>query len=121
VSVSNNPVAFFEVVGRDAEALQRFYGDAFGWKMQEFTPISGYAMARAGEDGHIGGGIGPAYDEGPGHATFYVEVADVGEALGKIESLGGRRVMGPDEVVPGGLSIALFADPEGHLVGLFKP
>jgi uncharacterized protein len=119
--MSDNPVAFFEVVGRDAEALRHFYGEAFGWQMQEFTPISGYAMARTGEDGGIDGGIGPAYDEGPGHATFYVEVADLGEALGKIASLGGRKVMGPVEVVPGGLSIALFADPEGHLVGLFKP
>jgi predicted enzyme related to lactoylglutathione lyase len=119
--MSNNPVAFFEVVGRDAEALRRFYGDAFGWQMQEFTPISGYAMVRTGEGGEVGGGIGPAYEEGPGHATFYVEVPDLDEALGKIESLGGRKVMGPAEVVPGGLSIALFAGPEGHLVGLFKP
>jgi uncharacterized protein len=119
--MSNNPVAFFEVVGRDAGALRRFYGDTFGWQMQEFGPISGYAMVGTGEEGGIGGGIGPAYDEGPGHATFYVQVPDLGEALGKIESLGGRKMMGPVEVVPGGLSIALFADPEGHLVGLFKP
>ena len=119
--MSNNPVAFFEVVGRDADALQRFYGNAFDWRMQNFAPISGYAMVRTGGEGGIGGGIGPAYDEGTGHATFYVEVPDLGEALGKIESLGGSRVMGPVEVVPGGLSIALFADPEGHLVGLFKP
>lgn len=116
-----NPVAFFEVVGRDAEALRGFYGDAFGWQTRPFAPIPGYAMVPPGAEGGIGGGIGPAYDGGPGHATFYVEVADLEEALGKIEGLGGRKAMGPVEVVPGGLSIALFADPEGHLVGLFKP
>lgn len=115
-----NPITFFEVVGRDADALQRFYGDAFGWQMQTFAPVPGYNVVRSGAEGGIGGGIGPAYDGGPGHATFYVEVADLEEALSKIESLGGRKVMGPVEVVPGGLSIALFADPEGHLVGLFK-
>ena len=109
------------MVGRDAEALQSFYGDAFGWQAQQFIPIPGCAMVRPDTEGGISGGIGPAYDKGPGHATFYVEVADLGEALGKIEDLGGRTVMGPVDVVPGGLSIALFTDPEGHLVGLFKP
>ena len=109
------------MVGRDAERLQRFYGEAFGWQTQQFAPIPGYAMVRPGAEGGISGGIGPAYDSGSGHATFYVEVSDLEEALGKIEGLGGRKVMGPVDVVPGGLSIALFADPEGHLVGLFKP
>lgn len=116
-----NPVTFFEVVGRDAEALRGFYGDAFDWQMQPFAPIPSYATVSPDAGGGIGGGIGPAYDGNPGHATFYVEVANLEEALGRIESLGGRRVMGPVDVVSGGLSIALFADPEGHLVGLFKP
>ena len=116
-----NPVGFFEVVGRNAERLQRFYGEAFGWQTQQFAPIPGYAMVRPGAEGGISGGVGPAYNGGPGHATFYVEVSDLEEALSKIEGLGGRKAMGPVDVVPGGLSIALFADPEGHLVGLFKP
>lgn len=119
--MSNNPVAFFEVVGRDAEGLRSFYGDVFGWQMQDFPPISGYAMVDTGEEDGVGGGIGPAYDEGPGHATFYIRVPDLDEALGKIEGLGGSKVSGPVEVVPGGLGIALFTDPEGHLVGLFRP
>ena len=114
-----NPVAFFEVVGRDAEALQVFYGDALGWQMRPFPPIQGYAIADPGAEGGIGGGIGPAYDGGRGHATFYVQVADIEEALAKIEGLGGRRAMGPIDA--GSLSFALFTDPEGHLVGLFKP
>lgn len=116
-----NPVGFFEVVGRDAEGLQRFYGEAFGWQTQQFAPIPGYVMADPGAEGSISGGIGPAYDNGSGHATFYVEVSDLEEALDKIEGLGGKKVMGPVDVVPGGLSIALFADPEDHLVGIFKP
>jgi len=114
-----NPVTFFEVVGRDAEDLRGFYRDAFDWQMQPFDPIPGYAMVRPGEEGSIVGGVGPAYDSGPGHATFYVGVANLEEALGRVEGLGGRKVMGPVDV-PGGPSFALFTDPEGHLVGLFK-
>ncbi len=38
-------------------------------------------------------------------------------ALAKAESLGGSRVMGPDEVMEGTL-IGLFNDPEGHTIGV---
>ena len=58
-------------------------------------------------------------DGSAGHLTFYVEVPDLEAALSKIEGLGGSTVMGPTDV-PQGPSIALFADPEGHLVGLVK-
>ncbi len=53
----------------------------------------------------------------PGHVTVYVAVPDVEAALAKAESLGGTRMMGPDEVMPG-LVIGLFTDPEGHTVGV---
>ena len=51
--------------------------------------------------------------------TFYVEVPDVGAALEKAESLGGSRMMGPEEVMEG-VEIGLFNDPEGHVVGVVK-
>ena len=49
--------------------------------------------------------------------TFYVEVPDVEAALAQAESLGGTRMMGPDEPMPG-LVIGLFNDPEGHTIGV---
>ena len=120
----DNPVVHFEVVGKDAQALQSFYKDAFDWQMELALPSapqeSGYyAMAHPGGEGGINGGIGAAMDGGVGHVTFYVAVPDLEAALSKIESLGGSTVMGPTDV-PGGPSIAMFADPEGHRVGLVK-
>ena len=112
-----NPVTFFEVVGRDAEALQSFYGDAFGWEMRPSIP--NYAMAHPGGEGGINGGVGASPEGGQGHVTFYVEVPDLEAALIKIEGLGGSRVMGPTDI-PEGPSIAMFADPEGHVVGLLE-
>ena len=112
-----NPVVHFEVVGRDDEALQGFFRDAFDWQMLPSGPD--YAMAHPGVEGGIDGGVGASPEGGEGHVTFYVEVADLEAALGKIEDLGGTTVMGPTEV-PGGTRIAMFADPEGHLVGLIK-
>jgi predicted enzyme related to lactoylglutathione lyase len=111
-----HPVVHFEVLGKDAAALRSFYGEAFGWQLQDVMEGS-YFMTDTAETG-IGGGIG-ADPNGNGHVTFYVQVDDPAAALQKIESLGGRTLAGPMDV-PGGPTIALFADPEGHMVGLVK-
>jgi predicted enzyme related to lactoylglutathione lyase len=114
-----NPVVHFEVVGRDAQALESFYKDAFDWQMQEAMP-NYYSMAYPGGEGGINGGIGAAMEGGgAGHVTFYVAVPDLEAALSKIEGLGGSTLMGPMDV-PEGPSIAMFSDPEGHVVGLLK-
>jgi uncharacterized protein len=112
-----NPVVHFEVLGKDAEALSRFYGDTFQWEMQSVMPT--YAMARTGGEGEIAGGVGSTPDGSPGHVTFYVQVDDLQAALEKIAANGGSTVQPPMDV-PNGPSIALFADPEGHVVGLVK-
>jgi uncharacterized protein len=66
------------------------------------------------------GGVGSAPDGGgQSHVTFYVEVADLDETLGKVAELGGNTVM-PATDIPDGPKIAMFTDPEGHLVGLIE-
>jgi len=120
------PVVHFEVLGKDGEKLRAYYSQLFGWEIDASNPM-GYGMvSREGNtnaDGiGIGGGISGAMqgtEDYPGHVTFYIEVPDVEEALAKAEALGGKRMMGPDEV-PGGPTIGLFTDPEGHLIGVVK-
>lgn len=113
-----NPVVHFEVLGSDASALRSFYGEAFDWQLQDVMDGAYYMVSQDGETG-IAGGIGAAGQQGSGHVTFYVQVADPAAALEKIKSLGGSTVSEPMDV-PGGPTIALFADPEGHVVGLVK-
>lgn len=113
-----NPVVHFEVMGKDAAALTKFYGEVFGWQLQDVMDGQ-YFMANSGGEGDIQGGIGASQDGGGGHVMFYVEVDDPAAALEQIKSLGGRTVSEPMEV-PGGPTIAQFADPEGHVVGLVK-
>jgi predicted enzyme related to lactoylglutathione lyase len=112
-----NPVVHFEVLGKDAEALQGFYGKVFDWELNPVMPT--YAMVSTGVAGGIAGGVGAPPDASAGHVTFYVEVDDLAKALEQIEAAGGRTVQPPMDV-PNGPSIALFADPEGHVVGLVK-
>jgi predicted enzyme related to lactoylglutathione lyase len=111
-----NPVVHFEVLGKDAAALQAFYGKVFDWELNPVMPT--YAMVAKQAEG-IAGGVGAAPDGSAGHVTFYVQVDDLAAALKQVESAGGRTVQPPMDV-PGGPSIALFADPEGHVVGLVK-
>ena len=115
------PVVHFEIVGQDSEKLQSYYSELFGWDIEANNEMKYGIVAREGNTNDDGVGIGGGISSGPegyaGHVTFYVEVPDVEAALAKAESLGGTRMMGPDEVMEG-LVIGLFNDPEGHVIGV---
>jgi uncharacterized protein len=117
------PVVHFEVIGKDAESLQRYYSELFGWEIDTNNPVNYGIVAREGNTNSDGVGIGGGIGAGPegygGHGTFYVEVPDVEAALAKAESLGGSRMMGPETVMEG-VEIGLFTDPEGHVVGVVR-
>jgi hypothetical protein len=122
------PVVHFEVLGQDGDRLKAYYADLFGWEYQEMEGMNYGVVPRDGntnaEGAGIGGGIGGLQGDprgDVGHVTFYVEVPDIEAALAKAESLGGKRMSGPDEVPGGGISIAHFNDPEGHVIGLVTP
>ena len=112
------PVVHFEVVGKDGDGLRKYYGELFGWQFSEPMGPTNYATVQ--DPNGIGGGVGTGPEGYSGHVTFYVQVPNVGEALDKAESLGGSRMMGPDEVPGVGITIGLFSDPEGHVIGLMS-
>jgi predicted enzyme related to lactoylglutathione lyase len=112
-----NAVVWFEVVGTDGAKLRTFYGELFGWRIRTDDPAMDYGLVSAEAPG-IGGGIGRSQDGGAGHVTFYVEVDDVAAYLEQAERLGGQVVAPPMRVPGNELTIALFTDPDGHLVGL---
>lgn len=110
-----NPVVHFDISGTDPEQLQGFYGELFGWKVQPI-PDMNYALVDTQGGSGVNGGIGRA-QEGSGEVTFSVMVDDLQAVLDKAESLGGKTVM-PVETIPGAVTLAVLADPEGHDVGL---
>ena len=115
------PVVHFEIIGRDGEATQAYYAELFGWEIDADNPMKYGIVARESAQTDDGLGIGGGVAGGPegygGHVSFYVQVDDVEEALAKAESLGGTRLFGPDEVMPG-LILGQFTDPEGRMIGL---
>ena len=120
------PVVHFEILGKDADKTQSYYSELFGWDIQPlpFENPTQYGLVNRdgntnGEGIGIGGGVGEAPEGYSGHVTFYVEVPEVEAALAKAESLGGTRMMGPDQV-PEGPVIGLFRDPDGNPVGVVQ-
>ena len=112
-----NPVVHFEVLGNDLPKLRSFYADLFGWKLQDF-PDMNYVIVEKEGDG-IGGGIGVAPEGGQPMVTFYVAAEDMQGTLEHAVELGGSVVMPVTELPM--VTIGLFADPEGSVIGIVKP
>ena len=119
------PVVHFEVVGKDGGKLREYYAELLGWKFHAPPPEipADYQTvdreenrAADGETG-ISGGVGSAMQGQGGHVTFYVASEDIEGDLVKAEELGGKRVMGPDDI-GADIVLGLFTDPEGNMVGL---
>ena len=113
-----NPVVHFEILAKDGQAAKKFYSDLFGWTVDSNNPME-YGMVSAGGEGGIGGGIATAPEGTPGMVTVYVAVDDPQKYLDKVEQMGGKTVM-PVTEMPDMVTFALFADPQGSLVGLVK-
>ena len=107
-------IVHVEVRGKDGAKLQSFYEDIFGWTLDKNNP-GGYGMVR--QDSGVSGGIGASQDGGAGHVTFYVHTDNPQAVLDKVAAGGGKVIMPLTEVAPE-TTIALFADPEGHVVGI---
>jgi predicted enzyme related to lactoylglutathione lyase len=118
------PVTHFEIIGKDADKLQSYYSELFGWEINADNPMKYGIVAREDNlsaDGiGIGGGVGGGPEGHEGHVTFYIEVPDVEASLAKAESLGGSRIMGPHEMMEGQIVLGQFKDPEGHTIGVVQ-
>ena len=105
----------FEVVGKDGQALQSFFSNLFGWKIDTNNP-GGYGMTDPAVTGLVVG-VGGTQDGSAGHVTGYIRVADVDATLKRAVELGGK-VIAPRFSPDGVAQLGLVADPEGHVIGL---
>jgi uncharacterized protein len=112
-----NAVVHFEVGAADDARLVVFYGELFGWELQSFSG-GGYTMIDTRGGSGINGGIGKSQNGAPWSA-FYVETDDPQAMLDKAHSLGGTTVM-PVTDLGGAVTMAMFDDPDGLLVGLVR-
>jgi predicted enzyme related to lactoylglutathione lyase len=110
-----NPIAHFEIMGKDAIRLQAFYATVFNWKLSPPMPEMGNYSLFDNEGAGIGGGIG----EGDPRVTVYIRVADLQAYKERVTQAGGQMLM-PATQVTDTVTIALFADPAGNIIGLLR-
>ena len=110
------PVVHFEIGCKDSASTQEFYAKLFDWQIQQAGPA---AMIETGGAGGINGHITSLGHEPHNFVTVYVQVDDIPAYLTKAQGLGGKKIVGPIDIPSG--SFAWMSDPEGTLIGLFKP
>ena len=88
----------------------RKFCELFGWKINSNNPMK-YGIVDTGDGpGGINGGV--ASHDGSKPVLVYTQVDDLQATLDKVEKFGGKTILPPSEV-PGGLNLAMFADPAG--------
>ena len=118
-------LAWFEVATSDPDGAEKFYGSLFDWTFDADSSVASDSMdyrniKASGADGPMGGIFGTR-GQAPGHAVFYILVADIEATCANAEQLGGSVVSKPLAPSPDVLSFAYLCDPDGNKFGVFTP
>lgn len=124
---SANKVTWFEIPADDLGRATEFYSTVFGWSTPPMGDSAAFAhTVRADEHGNavevggINGGFhqrGGASDNAP---VVNISVDDIDAKLKEVETAGGRVIQPRTDVPEYGLSMALFGDTEGNVLGVYS-
>ena len=112
---------WYELTTPDVGAAQKFYPRFTGWGTQPFD--NDYSMFTTG--GVPIAGMFKLTDQMrqqgiPPNWLAYVETSDVDETAAKAAALGGKVIVGPQDI-PGAGRYAVLEDPQGAKFGALKP
>jgi predicted enzyme related to lactoylglutathione lyase len=110
----SHPVIHAEIRSQDPDATRAFFAELFGWQYSDGA-FPGYTFVDPGVEGALPTAIGPLQG-GADAVLFFVGVEDVEATLARAEELGGKTIQ-PAQQVPG-VTFGVFADAQGHIVGL---
>jgi len=117
--IIGSPIVHFELQGPDRDGTAKFYCQIFGWHTESMPGEEPYVMVDTHAGRGINGGFGRTHAGQPSNVAVYAGVPDVKAALKKAESLGAKTVV-PFTEIPNIVTFALFADPQGAVVGLVQ-
>lgn len=112
-------IVHFEIPVEDTRKAREFYSEVFGWNFAAFGDDS-YLLATTGPDNKPG--INGAITKKRAAAqplTNSIDVANIDEAMKKVEEKGGFVVV-PKTVLPGVGYMAYFKDLDGNIMGLWQ-
>lgn len=120
----SHPFVHIGIPADDTLAAGKFYGDVFGWNI-ETDPTFNYTQFQA--EGGPGGGFVNTHEATDGGMVqykadsllLYVGTDDIDASLAQVEAHGGKTVL-PQTEIPGIGWFAIFTDPTGNRLALFK-
>src|SRR6266571_1385900 len=120
MNMSQHSIVHIEIPATDPASTSKFYANLFDWKLQ-VDPTFNYHMFQA-EPGP-GGGFGQVGEATGGYklgeVLIYVSTDDIDATLARVEALGGKTLQ-PKAEIPNAGWFAIFADPTGNRIALFK-
>ena len=129
--MSNNPVVHFEMPYEDADRVQKFYNNAFGWGMQLLLgeEMGNYITAQTtdSDDNHmiktpgtINGGFFAKKPDWPAQQpNVVISVKDIEKTIADVKEAGGE-VLGEPVNIPGIGVYVSFTDTEGNRVSVLQ-
>jgi len=118
-------LAWFEVATSDPDGAEKFYGSLFDWTFEADGPAASggldYRNIKASGAAAPMGGIFGTGGQAPGHAVFYILVADVEATCADAEQLGGSVVSKHLEPGPGAPTFAYLRGPSGQSIRRLQP
>jgi predicted enzyme related to lactoylglutathione lyase len=109
------PIVHLEFRSFDFARTSAFYAKVFDWRTEN-NATSTYMKLDA-DEGPSAGWVRADMSQAPGPLA-YVVVDDLATTLAEVEAAGGR-ILVPKLAFAGGGEVALFADPDGNVVGLW--
>jgi uncharacterized protein len=106
-----------ELASPDIDASSRFYGELFGWTVEEFPGVEERYMSiknRGASNGAIGE---PSQPDAPPHWLVYFGAEDIDAALARVTELGGTELAGPIDI--GFAKFGVVQDPQGATFALY--
>jgi hypothetical protein len=111
--------AWNELVAPNVAAAKKFYAGMLGWKTQPFGKGVDYTLFKSGKN--MVGGLMKCPKPGmPAQWIPYVVVDSVDATAKKATRLK-AEVAVPPKNIPGVGRIAVLIDPQGAVIGIFKP
>jgi predicted enzyme related to lactoylglutathione lyase len=109
-----------DISAKDTKAAQQYYGELFGWEVEDLGPdAGGYAFFR--KDGKVAAGVGPLQmDEQPTVWSVYIGTDDAAAVAEKVTAAGGTVVAPPMDVMGQG-RMAVFQDSVGAFISVWQP
>lgn len=109
-----------ETLQTDSRATGAFYAELMGWNLTGPGPMPDggeYFVAQC--HGRDVAGIGSAPMDFPAQWTTYVAVQNLHDTVSRATAAGGALIAGPVAAPPAG-ELAVIADPQGAVLGLWK-